>query len=163
MPERPQQRREREAETDGQGTTEPRPLVGERISVVDIEQIDLAPPGALRIAALGLELFMPAAVGIRVVVLAAIRLVNRVGRPLFGRDLVTPLVDPLRQIGSRGRILGPPPRRLVGIGKAVTVTVPDNGKQYQGTITSVNENGALRLRQDDGSMLTVLAGDVTLR
>lgn len=54
-------------------------------------------------------------------------------------------------------------RRLVGIGKAVTVTMLDNGEKYQGIITSVNENGALRLRQDDGSMLTVLAGDVTLR
>ena len=54
-------------------------------------------------------------------------------------------------------------RRLVGIGKAVTVTMLDNGEKYQGTITSVNENGALRLRQEDGSMVTVLAGDVTLR
>lgn len=54
-------------------------------------------------------------------------------------------------------------RRLVGIGKTVTVTVLDNSEKYQGKITSVNENGALRLRQDDGSMLTVLAGDVTLR
>lgn len=54
-------------------------------------------------------------------------------------------------------------QRLVGIGKNVTATILDGAHQYEGTIIGVDENGALRLEQADGSMVTILAGDVTLR
>ncbi len=55
-------------------------------------------------------------------------------------------------------------RRLLDIGHEVTVTVLDGtSQQYHGKIVSVTEVGALRLRQDDGTMATILAGDVTLR
>jgi BirA family transcriptional regulator, biotin operon repressor / biotin---[acetyl-CoA-carboxylase] ligase len=54
-------------------------------------------------------------------------------------------------------------RRLVGIGQEVTVSFMNEPHHYQGIITGVDENGALRLRQADGTMVTVIAGDVTLR
>ncbi len=54
-------------------------------------------------------------------------------------------------------------RRLIGLGQMVTVTNLAGKHQYQGKITAVTENGALRLRQEDGSMVTIIAGDVTLR
>lgn len=54
-------------------------------------------------------------------------------------------------------------RRLVGLGQAVTVTDAAENRQYQGKITSVTETGALRLRQADGTIVTIAVGDVTLR
>ncbi len=54
-------------------------------------------------------------------------------------------------------------RKLADVGKDVTVTQADGSRHFSGTVTGVNENGALRLRQADGSMISVLAGDVTLR
>ncbi len=54
-------------------------------------------------------------------------------------------------------------RRLIGLGQTVSVTVLDDARQVQGKITSVTESGALRIRQADGSIVTILAGDVTLR
>jgi BirA family biotin operon repressor/biotin-[acetyl-CoA-carboxylase] ligase len=54
-------------------------------------------------------------------------------------------------------------RHLIGLGQFVTVTVLDEVRQYEGKITGVTENGALRLRQADETMVTILAGDVTLR
>jgi BirA family biotin operon repressor/biotin-[acetyl-CoA-carboxylase] ligase len=54
-------------------------------------------------------------------------------------------------------------RRLVGVGQEVTVSVMNEPQPYQGTMTGVDENGALRLRQADGTMVTIIAGDVTLR
>jgi BirA family biotin operon repressor/biotin-[acetyl-CoA-carboxylase] ligase len=54
-------------------------------------------------------------------------------------------------------------RKLVGRGKEVTVSEAGGGRRYSGVITGVDENGGLRLRQADGSLLTVVAGDVTLR
>ncbi len=53
-------------------------------------------------------------------------------------------------------------RRLVGVGRWVTVTGLD-GSQQSGLINGVDKNGALLLKQADGSCLTVWAGEVTLR
>jgi BirA family biotin operon repressor/biotin-[acetyl-CoA-carboxylase] ligase len=52
--------------------------------------------------------------------------------------------------------------RLVGLGQTVTV-IETNGRQHQGIMVDVDENGALQLQQVDGSVVTFLAGDVTLR
>ncbi|MDM8532348.1 biotin--[acetyl-CoA-carboxylase] ligase [Anaerolineales bacterium HSG25] len=52
--------------------------------------------------------------------------------------------------------------RLIGIGKPTTVTAMD-GQQQHGLISGVNADGALLLRQADGTEVTVWAGDVTLR
>lgn len=93
---------------------------------------------------------------------------------ILGRDtdsLRLPLVQSyLRHIEQRYEALqhGVSPhfewqRKLADIGKDVTVTQADGSRQYRGTITGVSENGALRLRQADGSIIPVLAGDVTLR
>jgi BirA family biotin operon repressor/biotin-[acetyl-CoA-carboxylase] ligase len=52
-------------------------------------------------------------------------------------------------------------RRLTGLGQSVIITGPD--KTYRGIMAGVDENGALLLRQSDNSIVTILAGDVTLR
>jgi len=54
-------------------------------------------------------------------------------------------------------------RRLLGLGETVTVTVLDEGQQYRGKIAGVTKTGALRLRQEGGALVTIAAGDVTLR
>ncbi len=54
-------------------------------------------------------------------------------------------------------------RRLAGIGQEITVTLLAEDQKIQGTVIGVNENGALKLRQSDGAVVTVVAGDVTLR
>jgi len=54
-------------------------------------------------------------------------------------------------------------RRLIGLGQMVTVTDMAEGRRYEGKITSVTEYGALRLRQSDGTIVTIAAGDVTLK
>jgi BirA family transcriptional regulator, biotin operon repressor / biotin---[acetyl-CoA-carboxylase] ligase len=53
--------------------------------------------------------------------------------------------------------------RLIGLGQAVTVTILDGAHRYEGTLTGVDENGAILLTQADGSTVTIFAGDVTLR
>ncbi len=53
--------------------------------------------------------------------------------------------------------------RLIGLGQAVTVTILDGAHHYEGTLTGVDENGAILLTQTDGSTVTIFAGDVTLR
>ncbi|MBN1993526.1 MAG: biotin--[acetyl-CoA-carboxylase] ligase [Anaerolineae bacterium] len=52
--------------------------------------------------------------------------------------------------------------RLVGLGQPVTI-IGVEGDVRQGIMADVNENGALLLQQADGSLMTFLAGDVTLR
>ena len=54
-------------------------------------------------------------------------------------------------------------RKLVGMGQPVSVTMPDNQRQVMGTMAGVDQNGALRIRQPDGLIVSVIAGDVTLR
>lgn len=51
--------------------------------------------------------------------------------------------------------------RLATLGQYVVVTAPDG--VYQGIADSVDETGALLLRQVDGQMRHILTGDVTLR
>jgi BirA family biotin operon repressor/biotin-[acetyl-CoA-carboxylase] ligase len=51
--------------------------------------------------------------------------------------------------------------RLSTLGRVVVVTAPDG--VYQGIADSVDETGALLLRQSDGQMRQILTGDVTLR
>jgi len=50
--------------------------------------------------------------------------------------------------------------RLVTLGQEVSVRVPDG--IYQGLAEAVDETGALLLRQPDGGVRRILAGDVTL-
>jgi BirA family biotin operon repressor/biotin-[acetyl-CoA-carboxylase] ligase len=50
--------------------------------------------------------------------------------------------------------------RLVGIGQPVTVSGPQTSKK--GIMVGVDESGALLLEQEDGSIETILAGDVTI-
>ncbi len=52
--------------------------------------------------------------------------------------------------------------RLVGLGEPITIFNLDGGK-LEGTLVDVDENGALLIEQADGSLETVVAGDVTLR
>jgi BirA family biotin operon repressor/biotin-[acetyl-CoA-carboxylase] ligase len=52
--------------------------------------------------------------------------------------------------------------RLVGLGQPVTIIEAD-GSTHQGMMADVDENGALLLQRADGSVVTFLAGDVTLR
>ena len=52
--------------------------------------------------------------------------------------------------------------RLVGMGQPVTIISVD-GSTRQGIMADVDENGALLLQEADGSILTILAGDVSLR
>jgi BirA family biotin operon repressor/biotin-[acetyl-CoA-carboxylase] ligase len=54
-------------------------------------------------------------------------------------------------------------KRLLGIGQPVTVTVLGADERYKGHMLGVDENGALRVRQNDGTIATILAGDVTLK
>ncbi len=51
--------------------------------------------------------------------------------------------------------------RLVTLGKRVRVTSADTTQE--GTAESVAEDGSLRLRRPDGSLVKILTGDVTLR
>ncbi|MFN8459302.1 MAG: biotin--[acetyl-CoA-carboxylase] ligase [Anaerolineae bacterium] len=53
--------------------------------------------------------------------------------------------------------------RLVGLGQPVSVTFLEGGQRHEGVMSGVDENGALLLRQTDGSTITIFAGDVTLR
>ncbi|HEX9926123.1 MAG TPA: biotin--[acetyl-CoA-carboxylase] ligase [Anaerolineae bacterium] len=52
-------------------------------------------------------------------------------------------------------------RQLAGLGQPVTVVGLD--QTHTGTMTGVDENGALLLEQPDGSVITILAGDISLR
>jgi BirA family biotin operon repressor/biotin-[acetyl-CoA-carboxylase] ligase len=52
--------------------------------------------------------------------------------------------------------------RLVDLGRRITATVLA-GERYEGVVTGVDANGALRLQQPNGSTITILAGDVTLK
>lgn len=51
--------------------------------------------------------------------------------------------------------------RLAGVGDQITVITP--AETYEGIMAGVDENGALLLEQADGSIKTILAGDVTVR
>lgn len=53
--------------------------------------------------------------------------------------------------------------RLIGLGQAVTVTVLDDGRAYEGVMAGIDDYGALRVTQADGLTMTFIAGDVTLR
>jgi BirA family biotin operon repressor/biotin-[acetyl-CoA-carboxylase] ligase len=52
--------------------------------------------------------------------------------------------------------------RLIGLGEPVIIINVD-GSQQQGVMLDVDENGALLLQQKDGTITTILAGDVSLR
>lgn len=52
--------------------------------------------------------------------------------------------------------------RLVGLGESVTI-IQGNGSKQEGVMSGVDENGALLLQKDDGSLITILAGEVSLR
>ena len=52
--------------------------------------------------------------------------------------------------------------RLLGLGEEVTIIGID-GRKRQGVMVDVDENGVLLLKQADGSIEKILAGDVSLR
>jgi BirA family biotin operon repressor/biotin-[acetyl-CoA-carboxylase] ligase len=54
-------------------------------------------------------------------------------------------------------------RKLINLGQQVSVNGLDGAEKHRGTVIGVNEDGALKLRQDDDTIVTVIAGDVTLR
>lgn len=53
--------------------------------------------------------------------------------------------------------------RLVGLEQPVTVISADGSSKQEGIMAGVNEDGALLLRQPDGSVVPIYAGDVTVR
>lgn len=53
--------------------------------------------------------------------------------------------------------------RLTGLEEPITVVSPDGSSRQEGVMAGVNEDGALLLRKADGSVLTIFAGDVTVR
>ena len=53
--------------------------------------------------------------------------------------------------------------RLAGLNQPVTVTNLSLNERCEGIMVGVDDNGALRLRQTGGEIITILAGDVTLR
>lgn len=53
--------------------------------------------------------------------------------------------------------------RLVGLEQPVTVISADGSSKQEGIMAGVNEDGALLLRQADGSTIPIYAGDVTVR
>jgi BirA family biotin operon repressor/biotin-[acetyl-CoA-carboxylase] ligase len=52
-------------------------------------------------------------------------------------------------------------RRLETIGREILVS--DGAEEWTGTALGVERTGALRVRAEDGSVRTVLAGDVSIR
>jgi BirA family biotin operon repressor/biotin-[acetyl-CoA-carboxylase] ligase len=54
-------------------------------------------------------------------------------------------------------------RKLLDIGKQATVTLPGKDLQHFGEITGVDQFGALRLRQENNTIISIPAGDVTFR
>lgn len=52
--------------------------------------------------------------------------------------------------------------RLAGLGQPVTI-IESSGRRYEGIMTDVDQNGAVLLKQADGTVLTFVAGDVSLR
>ncbi len=54
-------------------------------------------------------------------------------------------------------------RKLIDLDKSITVTMLDKNQQHTGKIISITENGTLRLREEGGTIITILAGDATLR
>ncbi|MCB0174656.1 MAG: biotin--[acetyl-CoA-carboxylase] ligase [Anaerolineae bacterium] len=53
--------------------------------------------------------------------------------------------------------------RLMGLGQPVVVTNVSSEERWEGVMVGVDANGALRVEQANGSIETVLAGDVTLK
>ena len=60
-----------------------------------------------------------------------------------------------------GEIFLPWQKKLVTLGKRVLVT--SGSERFEGTAESVESDGTLAIRLDDGDLITVVAGDVTLR
>ncbi len=90
---------------------------------------------------------------------------------LLGRDTVTDRLPILQKylvnVERRYQALqqGESPHQewrnhLIGMGQVVTITNSD--KSYKGVITGVDKNGALLLKQKNGSVITILTGDASL-
>ena len=86
------------------------------------------------------------------------RAVDRVA--LVG-SLLTELERLYLRLPEHGTVFKEWENRLITLEKRVTVIFKED--KLEGTAVSVDENGALVLRLDDGSLVTVVAGDVTLR
>ncbi|HEX9896665.1 MAG TPA: biotin--[acetyl-CoA-carboxylase] ligase [Dehalococcoidales bacterium] len=95
----------------------------------------------------------------------ATSLVEELGKPVSRARLLRQLFTELERLylGMRsGKPLFPEWRRnLTTIGKLVRVQSDDT--IYEGTADSVGEDGCLILRRDDGSLMKITIGDVSLR
>jgi BirA family biotin operon repressor/biotin-[acetyl-CoA-carboxylase] ligase len=76
-------------------------------------------------------------------------------------SLLTEIERLYLQLPDGGAIFQEWKNKLITLGKRVEVTY--NTEKFEGTAKSVDENGALTLKLDDNSLMTVVAGDVTLR
>ena len=87
------------------------------------------------------------------------------GQPVSRLDLVRQLLVELDRLylslPAGGAVYEEWRERLVTLGKPVTVTWGES--RYEGIAESVAGDGSLRLRQADGSLTRIVAGDVTLR
>jgi BirA family biotin operon repressor/biotin-[acetyl-CoA-carboxylase] ligase len=53
--------------------------------------------------------------------------------------------------------------RLIGLNEPITITNLNQNERMEGVLVGVDNNGALLLRRGDGEIMTIVAGDVTLR
>ena len=111
--------------------------IADRVLVANGQSGMLALPRSFRVPVQRFQLGVPLRVFRRVVVLAAVRLIDRVLPFLLGGNLGTPLVNRLGQVLGRRSSLGSPPRRMVLVG-------------VHATRRRVDDEGALspRLRQE---------------
>jgi BirA family transcriptional regulator, biotin operon repressor / biotin---[acetyl-CoA-carboxylase] ligase len=92
----------------------------------------------------------------------ATSLADQLGHPLSRLDLIRQILielDKLYQaLPQEGSIFEQWKKNLVTLGQLVAVNQGDT--VYRGNAESVNRDGSLMLRQDDGSLIKIIAGDV---
>lgn len=98
---------------------------------------------------------------------SATSLMAALGRPISRLDLLRALLVHLERRYDALRA-GEPVHlawrsRLATLGQSVRVSGPGMETPIEGVAEDVDENGSLLVRQADGSLATVVAGDVTLR
>lgn len=97
--------------------------------------------------------------------LLATGLEEEAGRAIDKVSLVQSLLTELERLflllPDAGAVFKDWEKNLITLGKIVVVT--DKTKTFEGTAEYVDKSGALAVKLDDGSLFTVVAGDVTLR
>jgi BirA family biotin operon repressor/biotin-[acetyl-CoA-carboxylase] ligase len=69
--------------------------------------------------------------------------------------------DVLDEVNRSGAIVREWEQRLDTLGRRISVSL--QGRTYEGVASGVNEEGSLLLQRDDGTVLTLEAGEVSLR